>query len=93
MVKKQSAIYLPVSFHRSTFAGGNPRNSGRILHCLLPLFPILTCKGDGNVLVTLLCPKLVQTRLFEVLRRKGQKTELTDSQIIHAISPFLEPWG
>ena len=59
MVKKQSAIYLPVSFHRRTFAGGNPRNSGRILHCSLPLFPILTCKGGGNVLVTLLCPKLV----------------------------------
>ncbi|EGQ15030.1 hypothetical protein HMPREF9419_1201 [Prevotella nigrescens ATCC 33563] len=44
-------------------------------------------------MVTLLCPKLVQTRLFEVLRRKAQKSELTDSQIIHAISPFLEPWG
>lgn len=52
-----------------------------------------SCKGGGNVLVTLLCPKLVQTRLFEVLRRKAQKSELTDSQIIHAISPFLEPWG
>lgn len=24
MVKKQSANYLPVSFHRSAFAGGNP---------------------------------------------------------------------
>lgn len=67
MVKKQSAIYLPVFFHRSTFAEGNPRSSGRILHCSLPLFPILTYKGGGNVLVTLLCPKLVQTRLFEVL--------------------------
>ena len=67
MVKKQSAIYLPISFHRRTFVGGNPRSSNRILHCSLPLFPILTYKGGGNVLVTLLCPKLVQTRLFEVL--------------------------
>ena len=58
MVKKPCAIYLPVSFHRSTFAGGNPRNSGRILLYSLPLFPILAFKGEGNVLVTLLCPKL-----------------------------------
>ena len=93
MVKKQSAIYLPVPFYRSTFAGGNPRSSGRILRCSLPLFPIHTCKGGGNVLVTQFCPKLVQPRLFEVLHRKARKSEPTDSQFIHTISPFLESWG
>lgn len=58
MVKKQSANYLPVSFHRGIFAGGNPRSSGRILPCSLPLFLISVFRGGGNVLVTLLCPEL-----------------------------------
>lgn len=58
MVKKPCAIYLLLSCHQSLFVEDNPIGSDRILLYSLPLFPILAFKGEGNVLVTLLCPKL-----------------------------------
>ena len=58
MVKKPCAIYLLLSCHQSTFAEDNPMGSDRILLYSLPLFLILSFKGEGNVLVTLLCPRL-----------------------------------
>ena len=92
MVKKQSAIYLPISFHRRTFAGGNPRSSGRILHVRYR-FSQSSLAKEVVMFWYVALSEVGITPFFEVLRRKAQKTEPTDSQIIHAVSPFLEPWG
>lgn len=59
------SIWLALALAGSLLWGGsvwlwlveNP-GSDRILLYSLPLFPILAFKGEGNVLVTLLCPKL-----------------------------------
>ena len=58
MVKKLCAIYLLLSCHQSIFAEDNSMGSDRILLYSLPLFLIPVFRRGGNVLVTLLCPKL-----------------------------------
>mgnify|MGYP006974984080 CR=1 FL=1 len=58
MVKKPSTIYLLLSCHQSIFVEDNSIGSDRILLYSLPLFLIPVFRRGGNVLVTLLRPKL-----------------------------------